>query len=145
MTGNRVISGTWGQLWLDDELVGECYGLQAKVEYNKESIVMCGQMAEDSKVMSFKGTGSVKLHKVNSRMGILMGEKIKDGVDVRFKLISKLADPDSYGAERVVVRNVSFDDLTLADWETNTVGKVECPFTFTDWGYMDQIDTNNNH
>lgn len=137
--GKHIMSGTWGQLWLDDEFVAECYGMQAKVSYNKESVFIGGQMGEDSKVMSYKGTGSVRLHKVNTRMGRLLSDKIKNGIDVRFKLISKLDDPDAAGAERVAIRNVSFDDLTLIDWENNTMGKVECPFTFTDWDYLDTV------
>ena len=32
----RVISGTHGQAWMDDELCGETLGLQAKVVANKE-------------------------------------------------------------------------------------------------------------
>lgn len=138
-SAKRVISGTWGQAWLDGELVGETYGMQAKISYNKEEISLCGQMGVDSKVKSFKGTGSLRLHKVSSRMARAIGGKIRDGEDVRFTLISKLRDPDSYGCERVVIKNVSFDDLTLADWEANAVGKTECPFTFTDYEYQDEI------
>lgn len=138
-SAKRVISGTWGQAWVDGELVGETYGLQAKISYNKEEISLCGQMGVDSKVKSYKGTGSLRLHKVSSRMAKLIGGKIRDGQDVRFTVISKLSDPDSYGSERVVIKNVSFDDLTLADWEANTVGKTECPFTFTDYEYQDEI------
>lgn len=39
----------------------------------------------------------------------------------------------------MVLSNVSFDDLTLADWEAKSVGKVECPFTFTDYEFLDEI------
>lgn len=138
-SAKRVISGTWGQVWLDGELVGECYGLQAKSSFNKEDVARCGMMAADSKIKSIKHTGSLKLHKVNSRMAIAIGEAVRGGKDVRFTVISKLADPDSYGAERVVLKNVSFDDLTLADWEADTLGKVESPFTFTDFEFLDQI------
>lgn len=138
-SAKRVISGTWGQAWLDGTLVAETYGLQAKVSYNKEEINICGQMGVDSKVKSYKGTGSLRMHKVYSSMAKLIGDKSRNGEDVRFTIISKLKDPDSYGTERVTIKNVSFDDLTLADWEANTVGKVECPFTFTDYEYLDQI------
>ena len=53
----RVMSGTWGQIWLDGELVGECYGFQAKIALNKEEVPQCGVMWTDSKVKSMKGTG----------------------------------------------------------------------------------------
>ena len=127
----RVMSGTWGQIWLDNELVAECYKFQAKITYNKDEITLCGQLMTDSKITNAKGTGSIGMYKVNSRMIKTIGEKILNGHDVRFTIISKLADPDAYGHERVAIKNVSFDDLTLADWEAGVSGKVECPFTFS--------------
>ena len=136
----RVVSGTWGEVWLDGDKVSECYGLQAKASFNKEDIALCGQMASDKKVTSIDCTGSLRLHKVTSRMAQAIGENIRNGRDVRFTIVSKLKDPDAYGAERVVLRNVSFDDLTLADWEAKSVGKVECPFTFTDYEFLDVIE-----
>ena len=138
-SAKRVVSGTWGEVWLDDDKVSECYGLQAKVSFNKEDIALCGQMASDKKVTSIECTGSLRMHKVTSRMALAIGENIRNGKDVRFTIVSKLKDPDAYGAERVVLSNVSFDDLTLADWEAKSVGKVECPFTFTDYEFLDEI------
>ena len=138
-SAKRVISGTWGEVWLDGGKVSECYGLQAKVSFNKEDIALCGQMASDKKVTSIECTGSLRMHKVTSRMALAIGENIRNGKDVRFTIVSKLKDPDAYGAERVVLSNVSFDDLTLADWEAKSVGKVECPFTFTDYEFLDEI------
>ena len=136
----RVISGTWGELWLDADKVAECYGFQAKVAFNKEDIAMCGRMSTDKKVTSITCTGSLRMHKVTSRMARAIGENIRNGRDVRFTLVSKLKDPDAYGAERVVVKNVSFDDLTLADWEAKSVGRVEAPFSFTDYEFLDIIN-----
>lgn len=138
-SAKRVISGTWGEVWLEGDKVSECYGLQAKVSFNKEDIALCGQMASDKKVTSIECTGSLRMHKVTSRMALAIGENIRNGKDVRFTIVSKLKDPDAYGAERVVLSNVSFDDLTLADWEAKSVGKVECPFTFTDYEFLDEI------
>lgn len=138
-SAKRVISGTWGEVWLDGDKVSECYGLQAKVSFNKEDVALCGQMASDKKVTSIECTGSLRMHKVTSRMALAIGENIRNGKDVRFTIVSKLKDPDAYGAERVVLSNVSFDDLTLADWEAKSVGMVECPFTFTDYEFLDEI------
>jgi len=134
------MNGTWGEVWLDGEYVAECYGLQAKVSFNKETVNLCGRMAEDKKITSISCTGSLRMHKVNSRMALAIGDRIKRGEDVRFTIISKLADPDAYGAERVVLRNVSFDDLTLADWEVARNGSIEAPFTFTDYEFLDTVE-----
>ena len=122
-SAKRVISGTWGQVWLDNEYVAEVYKFQAKISYNKTEIARCGQMGNDQKVTGYKGTGSIGMRKINSRMGNLIGKRIRDGRDVRIR-----------------IRNVSFDDLTLADWEADTPGNIESPFTFTDYEYLDSID-----
>ena len=120
-SAKRVVSGTWGEVWLDGDKVSECYGLQAKASFNKEDIALCGQMASDKKVTSIDCTGSLRLHKVTSRMAQAIGENIRNGRDVRFTI-------------------VSIDDLPLADWEAKRVGKVECPFTFTDYEFLDVIE-----
>lgn len=138
--GNRIISGTWGEVWLDSDYVSEAYGLQAKINYNKEDVNLCGQMAVDSKVTSVKMTGSISMHKVNSRMARKIGEEIKNGKDIRFQIISKLADPDAYGKERITLKNVSMDDLTLADWEVSKKGSITAPFTFTGYEFLDDIE-----
>ena len=59
-SAKRVISGTWGEVWLEGDKVSECYGLQAKVSFNKEDIALCGQMASDKKVTGIACTGSLR-------------------------------------------------------------------------------------
>ena len=100
-SAKRVISGTWGEVWLDGEYVGECYALQAKHAFTKEDVQQCGQMEVDSKILAIKGTGSMEMYKVSSRMANLIGTKINKGEDVRFTVTSKLSDPDAYGESSV--------------------------------------------
>lgn len=136
---SRVISGTWGELWLDNESVADVYKFQAKRTANKEKIALCGQMATDTKTMSTEGTGSIGMYKTTSLMNIKVGDALEDGKDLRFTLIAKLADHDAYGAERVAIYNVSFDDETISDWEAGVVGKIECPFTWTKREFLDTV------
>ncbi len=134
-----LIKSTFGELWLDGDYVGECYKAQAKVEFTKEEIKQCGTFFTDNKVVGCKGTGSLTMHKVNSRMAIKVANMVRNKQDVRFTLISKLADPDAYGAERVSITGVQMDDLTLFDWEAQKPLETEAPFTFTGYEYLDQI------
>lgn len=138
-SAKRIMCGTYGEVWMDGDYVSECYGLQAKVTVNKEDVKLCGKAAVDKKMTGISCTGSLKLHKVSSRMAIAIGSKIKSGQDPRFTILSKLDDPDAYGSERIAIRNVSFDDLTLADWEVAANGTVEAPFTFTDYEFLDSV------
>lgn len=136
---NRVINGTHGTLWIDGQEVVEVKSFQAKVEFQKEEIKMVGQMATDTKYMGYSLKGSLSLHKINSRMIKLLSDNIKKGKEPRFVLIGKLADPDNGKTERIAIKNVSFDDLTLMDWEVGAVGSSEHPFTATEWEILDQI------
>ena len=54
-------------------------------------------------------------------------------------IVGKLADPGNGGSERISISGVSFDDLTLFDFEVKTLGEVECPFTFTKYKFIDLI------
>ena len=139
LEATKVVNGTYGQVFLNDDEVGEMKAFQAKLEFQKEEVKIAGQMAVDTKIMSYTGKGSLQLHKVNSRMVKALLKDIKAGKDPRFTLIGKLADPSSNGAERIVIKNVSFDDLTLFDFEVGAVGATECPFTFTDLECIDLI------
>lgn len=134
----RLISGTFGELWLDGEKIAECTACQGKLAKNKEDIILCGQIMVDSKMMSIKGTGSITLYHVDSGF-ILREGQIQEGVDRRFTIVTKLKDPDSFGAERIAYYNVSFDDITLSDWAAGKNGTGTKPFTFTGFALLDAI------
>ena len=135
----RICNGTFGEIWLDGDYVAEIKKAQAKVVFNKEEIKQCGVFITDIKVVGCKGTGSLTMFKVNTRMGRKIADMVSKKQDLRFTVVSKLADPDAYGAERVSLSGVQFDDLTLFDWEAQTPGEVEAPFIFTGYEYLDQI------
>ena len=135
----KVINGTHGSLWINDQEVSEVKSFQVKAEFQKEEVKIVGQMATDTKYMGYSIKGSLSLHKVNSRMIKFISDSIKAGKEPRFTLIGKLADPDADGVERIAVKNVSFDDLTLMDWEVGAIGQSEHPFTATDWDVLDSF------
>ena len=135
----KIMNGTHGTVFLDGEEVAELKAFQAKLEFQKEEVKVAGKMATGTKYMGYSGKGSLQLHKVNSRMIKAIGNQIKEGKEPRFTIIGKLADPDADGVERIALNNVSFDDLTLFDFEVGAVGQVECPFTFTDIETIDLI------
>ena len=138
-SARRVINGTYGSVWLDDERMAECQACQAKVQINTETISMDGEFMENYKPISGKGSGSLTLYKVDSGL-ISKMRGIQDGSVPEFTVVTKLADPDSAGAERAALYGVMFTDLTLADWQRATAGKVTAPFTFTRFEMLDSID-----
>ena len=135
-SAKRVMSGTFGELWWDGELIAECDKFQAKYTQDKETVNMARQMVEDSKVMGSKGTGSLRVYKVYSRFRPF-ADAVLAGQDVRGTFVSKLDDPDAYGAERVALYNVSLDEVPLVNWERKTIQQDEVPFTFTSHKFLE--------
>ncbi len=137
LSPERVRSGSHGTCWLNGELASECYGLQIKVNKTKEAIPRCGAFMEGHKLMSANITGTVKLYNATSRMIDTQAADLKAGKDTRFVIVSKLDDPDADSVQRVQVTGVSFDDLTLADWEAARIGQIEAPFTADDYTVLE--------
>jgi hypothetical protein len=139
MNAENIINGTWSQLWIDGDKVSEAYGLQAKVTVQKTAVNIIGKLAEDTKTTGIQCKGTLKLHKVSSRMILKISDNIKKGKQTVCTLVSALDDPDSYGAERLCIKDAKFDELTLTDWEAKKNGEESIAFTFTEWTYLDTI------
>lgn len=133
----RIRSGTYGELWLNNERVAEVFSCQIKVNKNKEKVPRCGGFMEGHKLMSANITGNVGIYNATSRLIELQTEDLKAGKDSIFTIISKLDDPDATSVQRMQVTGVSFDDLTLADWEAATIGKINAPFTAEDFNVLE--------
>lgn len=136
----NAINGTFGELWINDEKVAECVGFQAKINLTKEEVKRCGSLGKSEKVTGWEGKGSLKLTKVFSRMSRLMAENIKKGKQTVVTIVSNLEDPDSYGSERVAIKDATFDELTLADWEAKKILEENVPFGFSDFEFLDEIE-----
>ncbi len=136
--GSRVMSGTFGTVWADGAELAEISAFQLKVTKNFEPINICGQMAEDRKLTSIKITGSMTLHKVYSR-GADDVEAAAVGHDIRRTLVAKLDDPDAYGAERVAVYGMNYDEQTMMDFAAAKAGSVTIPFQATGFEYLDSV------
>ena len=139
MDATRVMNGTWGQVWENGAEIIEVSAFQSKVSGNYDTLNLCGQMAEDRKLVGVKGTGSMTLHKVYTR-GAADIRNLMKGLDVRKTLVGKLADPDAYGAERVAHYGVSYDEHTVMDWAASKAGSITIPFTFTGIEFLDTVE-----
>ena len=135
-SAKRVMSGTFGELWWDGELIAECDKFSAKYTQNKEEVNLARQKISDTKVMGGQGTGSFRFYKVYSRFRTY-ADAVLAGEDVRITFVSKLDDPDAYGAERVALYNVSLDEVPLVNWERKTIQRDEVPFTFTSHKFLE--------
>ena len=142
VTSDRVLNGSYGQLWLDGVLMAEVYGLDAQIEVLKQEVPMCGTSSGiGKKFTGWNGTGSLRFNKVSSTFTKKQAEAVKNGKQLVSTIISKLEDPavSNYGREQVELRGVQFDTISIAQWEAGSLVQQEMPFTFEDFNYLSAI------
>lgn len=137
---DRTIMGTFGATYINGDKVAECTALQAKITLDKVEVPMCGVMGKRYKVVGYDAKGSITANKVTSRFGKLIAANIKQGKETVCTIISELSDPGAYGAERIALYGVKFDELTLADWAAKKIVEETMPFTFEEFEYLDMIE-----
>ena len=125
---------------MDDDYMAEAVSLNAKVSLEKQEVNQTGTLAKGYKVTGVDGKGTLKLNKVTSYFIKKLSDNLKAGKTTVCKIMSNLADPDAFGAERVMLSNCVFDELTLIDWEAKKLGEESIPFTFSDWEVLDAIE-----
>lgn len=130
IAGQRVISGSKGNLWLNGRLYAEVKSVESKATVNRETIQMGGSYDEDSKMTSVSCEGSYVVNKVFTSEREFV-EAFKKGKDVRFQLYVTLDDPDAFGRESVQIDNCWLNEVTIAQFEVGSVLEREFPFGHT--------------
>lgn len=138
-TPHMVMSGTHGELWLDGEYMAEAISFNAEVNLKNEEIKQVKKVFVGYKFVGAEGKGKMKLNHVDSVMVRKMSNNIKQGKGTPCTFISKLDDPDAMGGERVVIRDVMFEKMILANWETHKPQEDEYDFYFSDYEVMDSV------
>lgn len=140
LRGNKTLSGTWGQLWIDGELCAEMSKVELKVSANREDVQI--DFDVDSKMTGLKGELTLGFKKVYSRfVGIL--ESWQQGEDKRCIIMTKLADKDAVGKqeERYSIDNCWFNELPIVNYEKGAIIEEEVSggFTPSDMVNLDKI------
>lgn len=138
-TAQRIMGGTHGYVYWDNEIIFEVSKVEAKVTTEREDVTFSGDMWKDSKLMGLGGEFTINLRKVYSRAR-KFAEAFSKGQDLRSELIFKLDDPDAYGAERVALHNCWFTDLTLIAFENGSITEDEFSGGFSSFDYLDSVN-----
>ena len=140
--GRRRWSGNHGMIWLNDSKVFEHKSFEAKVVINREDVIIGNSV--DSKVVSIAGEGEIVIVNVFNRGFKDYLDELKAGHDPRFTIVAKHEDPDmlNAGKERISIANVTFDELTLMQFEKGSIRETTIPFKFTpeDAQYLEIVD-----
>ena len=135
-----TFNGTFGELWIDSNYVAECEKVDAEVSFSYADIRKPRDRGVYKKLLEEAGSGSLTLYKVNSAQLKKAILSKKDGKQMESQMIIKLDDPDAMGMERVVLKNVNFENLPLTGFERATETKQDISFTFANWEPLDLID-----
>lgn len=138
-TPDRVINGTFGEVWVDNDYMAETIGLEAKIKLDTADVNMTGTLKKGTKVTGISGDGTLKLNKVSSHFIKKVAENLKKGRATRVTIITNLEDPEAFGAERIALNDCVLTELTLADWEAGKLGEESVPFTFSDFDVLEAI------
>ena len=95
----RVINGTFGEVWVDDDYMAEAVSLNAKVSLEKQEVNQTGTLAKGYKITGVDGKGTLKLNKVTSYFIKKLSDTLKAGKTTVCKIMSNLNDPDAFCAE----------------------------------------------
>lgn len=137
---NRVMNGTWGEMWFDDDYLGEVEQAKGEVDLTYSDVTRCRHLNTGKKLTKAEGKLSFKLHHVRSNISKKVSDAVKAGRTPSFKVITKLDDPDAYGAERVAYYGVKLDKAILMDFEAQKNSEESYNGTFEDWEYLDLVE-----
>ncbi|MEF3313327.1 phage tail tube protein [Paenibacillus sp. GYB004] len=136
---NEIINGTYGRVWVGGELWAEVDAFEAKVTVNYEDVNFAGSGATHRKATGWNGEGSMTIKKIYSRVQRTMAANVRRGIYPRLEIVGKVADPDTRGAERVALRDVTISEFMLLKFDQKTLGSEEIPFNFSDYEMIDMI------
>lgn len=139
-TPERVINGTFGEVWVDNDYMAEVTGLEAKIKLDTSDVNMTRTLKKGTKVTGISGSGTLKMNKVSSYFIRKIAENLKAGKSTRATIITKLDDPEAFGAERIALNDCVFTELTLANWEAGKLGEESIPFNFSDFDILESIE-----
>lgn len=140
LDSTRVINGTYGEVIHEGKWMMNIFGMTAEIEINIEEIKRSGSRWAGRKVTGVAGSGSIKGYKVTSELMQKVSSVCDDrGTAFKTELISKLDDPEAFGAERIRLKGVMFDKIPLVGWEVGAIIEEEWSFTFEGFDLLDPI------
>ena len=129
LSANRVLSGSFAEIWVDGNRIAEASAIQLTVRLIRSDVQI--GMDVDSKITGWRGEGQLRLRQVFSRFFDVV-EQAGAGHDLRVTITTALKDPDSMNGEeeRYSVDNVALDSLPLVNYATGKVNEQVISFRF---------------
>ena len=139
MDTNKILRGSFGAVWLNNEELGTVKSFEAKITMEYEDVDIAGKLGKHRRYMGFTGEGTMTLHKIDSAIAKMLHEGIKRGNLPDIKLVGKLEDPTGYGAERVEFTEVTISEVMALKFANKELREEEVPFAFASYRFIDMI------
>lgn len=137
---NKVLRGTFGKVWVDGERLSNVKSFEAKAALDYEDMSVNGDFGTKKRYMGYSITGTMVLHKFDSFILKKYQKAIMTGELPDMTIVAALDDPAAYGAERVQLRDITLDEVTLAKFENKTLTEEEVPFAAGSYEFLDLIE-----
>ena len=136
---NGFFSGTNGVLWWNGEKLAELSGYQCKATGSFDDVNCCGAYETYQQYHGYKVAGTIKIHKVDSKIGRQMLKAYTTGIMPDITLTSKLNNPSTGATERVAVRDVVVSEFVAAMFDAKSIVDEEFPFSGTKMEYLEVV------
>jgi Protein of unknown function (DUF2001). len=136
---NKTIRGTFGKVWVDGDRMSNVRSFEAKLTIDYEDMDINGDFGQKKRYMGYSIAGTMTCFKVDSYIAKKIHKGVMNGDLPDIKIVAVLDDPTGYGAERVALYDVKFDELTLSQFENKSLTEEEVPFTAGSFEFLDLI------
>ncbi|WP_046214784.1 phage tail tube protein [Paenibacillus wulumuqiensis] len=141
LNAQRTISGTFGKTidengnWLNN-----VYKIEANIEITFADVKRSGTRWMGNKVTGLKGSGTIGSYMITSEWIEKMAQVTDDkSSPFTTQLIVTLADPESFGAYRVRLMNVTFDKIPVVQYEVGEIVDQELTFLFSGYEVLESL------
>ena len=137
---NKVFRGTFGKVWVDGERMSNVKSFEAKAALDYEDMSVNGDFGTKKRYMGYSITGTMVLHKFDSFILKKYQKAIMTGELPDMTIVAALDDPAAYGAERVQLRDITLDEVTLSKFDNKPLTEEEVPFAAGSYEFLDLIE-----
>ncbi|SDT22082.1 Phage tail tube protein [Paenibacillaceae bacterium GAS479] len=136
--GKQVVTGNDVTVWLNNEALLDISKLEYKMTGEFEDVTFLGDKRTYKRYLGFTGEGSLTFKKGKSRGLNLIGNAFKSGVMPDIKIVTKVSNPASGRAERIVIKGVTISEFG-GSYEAKSIAEEEIPFSFSDYEIIETL------
>lgn len=134
----KLFSGTDANIFMDDEYMGEATGFECKCKKNFEDVQLCENPTKQKRFIDAEITGTIKMHKVSSKMIAAETKALDEGRQNTYTVNSKMYNKNTGKTERITVYDVEIEEFDVGSWEAGKLIEREYPFHASKYSLVEE-------